>query len=58
MMTEDIQPKKAEKIFPFMEEINEKDTLDIYDEDFIVGSAEEDVMDAGEECFMAGYLEA
>lgn len=57
-MRENIQPKRAEKIFPFMEEINMEDSADFYDENFIEDSAEEDIMNAEEECFMVGYLEA
>ena len=57
-MKEQIQPKKAEQIFPFMEELNREDNTDIYNENFIEDSAEDDVMNANEECFMTGYLEA
>ncbi|MFP4117416.1 MAG: hypothetical protein ACLFTR_00675 [Candidatus Woesearchaeota archaeon] len=57
-MNDRIEPKKAERIFPFMEEMNKEDELNIYDENFIEDSAEDDVMSAEEECFMAGYLEA
>ncbi len=57
-MREDIQPKKAETVFPFMEEINEKDDMDAYDENFIEDSADNDTMTAEEECFMLGYIGA
>jgi hypothetical protein len=57
MMFEQVQPKKADKIFPFMEELNE-DNMDVYDENFIEASGDNDMMTAEEEGFMLGYLEA
>ncbi len=57
MFLDEIQPKKAESVFPFMEEINEED-LDVYDENFIEFSADKDRLNASEQGFMLGYLEA
>ena len=55
-MNEQIQPKKAETIFPFMEELNKEDNFNIYDENFIENSLEGDSMTAEEEGFMLGYI--
>lgn len=57
-MIADIEPKKASRIFPFMEEINKRDYNDIYDENFIEHSDEDDSLDAVDQGFMIGYLEA
>lgn len=57
MNFEQVQPKKAERIFPFMEEIN-KDDMDVYDENFIETSGDNDMISVEEEGFMLGYLEA
>ena len=57
-MIDRIEPKKAETIFPFMEELNEQDDMNAYDENFIENSAEEDLMTAEEEGFMIGYVGA
>ena len=57
-MMDRIEPKKAEAIFPFMEELNEEDSLNAYDENFIENSAESDLMTAEEEGFMIGYVGA
>ena len=57
-MMDRIEPRKAETIFPFMEELNEQDDMDAYDENFIENSAEEDLMTAEEEGFMIGYVGA
>lgn len=55
-MNEQIQPKKAELIFPFMQDLNEED--DLYNENFIEDAANHDMISVEEEGFMIGYLEA
>ena len=57
-MIDRIEPKKAESIFPFMEELNKKENFDVYDENFIENSSEEDIMTIEEEGFMLGYIGA
>ncbi len=54
----DIKIEKAQKVFPFMEELNAQDYTDIYDENFIEISEDEDYLNSNEQGFMLGYLEA
>lgn len=57
-MNHEIKIEKAQKIFPFMEELNAQDYTDIYDENFIEISEDEDYLNSNEQGFMLGYLEA
>lgn len=56
--TTGIPIRRAEKIFPFMMELNEDNHEDVYDENFIECSEDDNHLTATEQGFMLGYLEA